>query len=178
MVLLKMPFLKHILSALLWGSMLFAGTTAWAASMQVFPASYRPDRTLYLIEGEAMPILFHLGPHNKGIAKLPPLPPNFAGQIILSFDLPKEIRYFGAIELFAYDGQFTQQDRSEEITRDGKPYIRHYVTLNTKQVVRRVWKDDYYTVKVWVRPPKIADTTLFWSLLRDKEKLAESNNPI
>lgn len=170
--------LEHILIALLGGDMLAAGNPAWAASMQVFPASHRPDRTLYLIEDEVMPIFFHLSSDNAGIAKLPALPPNFAGEIILAFDLPKEIHYFGANELFADDGQFSQRDRSEEITRDGTPYIRHHVTLDTKRVVARVWKDDYYTVKVWVRPPRVARATFSWKLLRDAEILAESSNPI
>jgi hypothetical protein len=163
---------KIVLTGLVILSAVF---TCKAVTIELWPAERRLNNTVYCIGNEQNHLLFNITSRTGlGKHKLK-LPDKLEKPVTLSVDLPQSVKYLGSV-VFC-EKEFRKITKGQPIEHDGKPFVRHTIELNNKELSNRVLAHKwYYFINIWIQVPEKLDSRIYWKLNYGKDILAKASS--
>ncbi len=151
------------------------------ASIEVFPADLRNDKTIYAIGNELNSVHFIIYSDRacggkSGRYKLKEFEKDIAdAKLSFAVDLPKNLKYLGLVNMSEHS--FAKETDVKQITIEGKNYIRHTISLNHKLIMARIVKGKYrYDINLWIETPAKYSGEIYWRLLKNGQALVKASN--
>lgn len=151
----------------------------FAASIQVYPADMRKDKSVQFIGEVSNNIFFRISSKEDLIQKIP----NFQDHLEyrLKILLPDTLKLIGIENQYSSAGDkfITDKFKIAEEFVDGRKYNVCQVTIDSKSVLDRLVKNAYYfDLFVWVEPKAGFSGMMKWELIQGDKIIANGNNPL